>query len=415
MTENLIPITKIEDLKKGTFNIRAKVTIANDGYPGSKYLQRGVLGDETGSIDFVIYRDAELDPINCEEVYEFTNILAWDNTGYLTVRPNKRKHGCIITKIDEDIDVNPDLIFEEKQCIPPLLVPEINRTCLMVFDRIFHETLSQNLSEYDRAILLAAVHEGLRDDYLKGKWVAYGETYYQDAYMFGYFSYYIGMIYHILQTITFENSAEIFKNDMKICLYGSGPAPELLGLVGYLRDFQPHVHRIKVVFFDLNNWDDWREYCLTQLLPIFWGGTVDPVFLPLNILNFSEEGNEEHIEEISSASIHIFQNVISDLYRTPENLQRLGPPFFNLYQKTSPGSIMILSDQYYGKTQRIFDQISVITMRHKIGTTLVRPTSVQFYQRTFDTPEPLKAISHHLKNKIGFFSLVLKRELNQSK
>lgn len=415
MTGSHSPPIKIENLQKGLSNIHAKVTLVNDGPDGAKYLQRGRLGDETGSIDFVIYRDAELEKLEKDQVYEFINTLAWDNTGYLTLRPNKRRHGCSIKKIDKDIDVNPSLIFQEKRCISPVLLPEINRASSMIFDRIIHEHFSEEISTQDRAIILAAVHDDLRDNYLNGKPIAYEETLYQDAYMFGYFPYYIGMIYHILRTTNFENPAELFKDGMKICFYGCGPAPELLGFAGYLRDFQPQVKHIQVNFLDLNKWGDWRNYCFTQLLPFFWEGTADPTFLPLDILNFSEEGNGEIIEKISSASIHNFQNVISDLYRTPENLQKLGPPFFNLYQKTPPGSFIILSDQYYGKTQRIFDQISALTMRYKIGMTLVRPSSVQFYQRTFDTPDPLKAINHYLKSQIGFFSLVIKRELNQSK
>jgi hypothetical protein len=96
--------TKIENLTNGKFTIIAKVTSENQGSDGSTFLQRGIMGDDTGSIDFEIYRNAQLDSLENGSVYEFKNIFAFDNTGFLTLRPNKRKDGSSLTKIDGDLE-----------------------------------------------------------------------------------------------------------------------------------------------------------------------------------------------------------------------------------------------------------------------------------------------------------------------
>jgi hypothetical protein len=70
---------------------------------------------------------------------------------------------------------------------------------------------------------------------------------------------------------------------------------------------------------------------------------------------------------------------------------------------------MVLSDQYYGKTARIFNRISEIASRNKFGTTIVKPESVQNYQREFDNPQPMKDIGHYHKKNMGFYSMILKR------
>ena len=390
-------------------NIQAKVTFANDGYVGAKYLQRGVLADETGSIDFVIYRDADLHPLECEGVYEFRNIFAWDNRGFLTVRPNKREHGCIVTKIDKNIGVNHSRIFRERQRIPSILKSEICKTCSMLFDRIIYERSQQIVLIDDQTKDLAARHVYLQTLYFKGEPISYGAEINQDAYMYGFFPYYIGMIYHILRSTEFENSSEIFKNDMTICFYGCGPAPELLGFAGYLRDYHPDVQRINVVFFDNTIWDTWRNYVLTDLLPLYWNGKVHASSFDFDILQFSEKTGKDITDTISSAAIHSIQNVLSDLNKSPETLKKMEPPFFELYKKTASDSIMIFSDQYYEKTARILDQISSNVKEHNLGTIVTKPDTPQQYQREFDTPFPMRIINHHYKNFMGFYYMVLKR------
>ena len=409
MTENHPPPIKIEDLKKGKFSIIAKVTFADTGNPDDKFLQRGRLSDETGSIDFVIYKNAHLEPLETDAVYELTNVFASDNTGFLTVRPNKRMDNCTITKLEIDIETNPSMIFRDQNSIPSILRDELCETASIVSNRILLEKFSSGIPISDRPSILAALHNDLIEQYKNRDPIPYGDNDYQTAYMFGFFPFYIGMIYHILRTTNFDNLSEVFRNDMKICLYGCGPAPELLGFVGYLRDFHPDIHRINVTFLDQHDWNDWREFSLSELATLYWNGKIQPSIKKIDLLRFSEEKDEKVIEAVSSASIHNIQNVISDLYHSPENLQKLGPSFSNLYEKTASGSVMILSDQYYGKTARIFSRISSDVKKSGLGRTLTEPESVQNYQRDFDTPQQMKAIGHHYKKNMAFYGMVLKK------
>jgi hypothetical protein len=316
---------------------------------------------------------------------------------------------CTVTKLDEDVDTNSSRIFRDKIRIPSVLKDETCEVCSKIFDHIISKRFPPQFSREDRIEWLATFHNVLIDQYKKGESISYDDDEFQDAYMFGYFPFYIGMCYHILRGMEFERPAEIFHDDLRICLYGCGPAPELLGFVAYLRDFQPHVRRINVTFFDQNLWGEWRDYCVTQLLPIFWDGKIQYELLKIDLLKFPEAADKGTTEAISSATIHNFQNVLSDLYKTPENLKIMGIPFFNLYQTTPTGSIVILSDQYYGETARIFEKISFISQKYNFGTTLVKPDSIHNYHREFDTPQPMMDIGHHYKNEMGFYAMILKR------
>ncbi len=407
MTDEL-DVTKIEGLESGKFTVIAKVTLSEVG-TGKKYLQRGRLGDETGTIDFVIFSDAKLDPLEDGKTYIITNVYASDNSGFLTLRPNSRMDGCTVTLTEKDIEVNPTLIFRERVCIPSILKDETCDTCSAIFNHIIEKKSDPDFSIRDKTIILAAYHEALKQMYNKGEQISYEDDGIQKGYMYGFFPYYIVMIYHILRRMTFENPQDIFQNDMDICLYGCGPAPEILGFTGYLRDFHPEINKINITFFDQNNWDYWRRYCIRELVPLYWDGEIQSHSYSLDLLRFPDGVDAEIIRAISLASIHNLQNIISDLYQTPENLERLGPSFFNLYRQTASGSIMILSDQYYGKTRRIFKQISLKIKTHDLGTTLLEPDLIQNYRCEFDTPQPMKEIDHFYKKYMDFYGMILKR------
>jgi hypothetical protein len=407
MTEE--DVVKIEDLNNGKFTVIAKVTSSETGSADKKFLQRGRLGDETGSIDFVIYGNAQLDPLEDGKVYKFTNAYASNNTGFLTLRPNKRIDGCTVSLVEEDFDVNPSLIFRDKGSIPSVLTDETHDSCSMIFNHIINEKFDPHLSITEKALNLATYHDIVHDRYNKRVPISYNEAKFQDGYMFGFFPFFIGMIYHLLREVEFENPSDIFHDDMKICLYGCGPAPEILGFTAYIRDFHPDVRRIDVTFFDQNVWDYWRDYCITELLPLYWDGKLQSHSYDLDLLKYPESVGEEIIQAITLASIHNFQNVVSDLYQNPKNLERLGHSFFNLYRQTPSGSIMILSDQYYGETKRIFERISYLIKTQHLGTTLLEPDLVQNYKREFDTPQPMKDIGHFYKKYMGFYGMILKR------
>jgi hypothetical protein len=403
------PITKIKDLNKGKFTIIAKVTRAETGSADKKFLQRGLLSDDTGSVDFVIYRDAQLEILDIEKVYRFTNVYASDNKGLLTLRPNKRMDQCTITQVDEDLLTNSSRIFREKARIPSVLKEETCQACSQIFSYIIENKFSASMSFDERVEWLAIFHDTLIEQYKNNEIISYDDDAIQDGYMYGYFPFYIGMIYHILRGTEIEHPENIFLSELNVCLYGCGPAPELLGLAAYIRDFQPQVRTINVTFLDQNSWDKYREYCVTQLLPLFWRGGFHSQFCKFDLLTFPEGIDQKMQDAISLATIHNFQNILSDLYKTPENLKKMGTPLFDLYQRTQSGNLTILSDQYYGETARIFEKIAFIAQKYKFGTVLGNPSTIHNYHREFDTPDPMANIGHHYKNEMGFHAMILKR------
>jgi len=407
MPDDETVITKIKDLHEGIFTVLVKVIFSTTGSADKKYLQRGRLADETGAIDFVVFRDAQLEPLEDGKIYKITRAYASDNKGVLTLRPNKRKDNCKIILIEVEMETSSSTIFRDRASIPSVLKDETRSACSIIFDHIINQKSSPDLSDQDKAERLSILHDALIVKYQNGEAISYESEEYQNAYMFGYFPFYIGMIYHILRITEFERPSEIFKNNLNICLYGCGPSPELLGITGYLRDFHKEVRRINVTFLDHNSWDFWRSFCLKELLPLYWDGEINVKSFPFDLLQFRED--ERAVEAISSATIHNIQNLISDLFKIPETLEKMEEPFFELYKNTYSGSIMILSDQYYGETSRIFERISSIASTHKLGSTILKPDMIYIHKREFETPQMMMDIGHHYKKDIGFFPMVLQK------
>src|SRR5215207_2728027 len=61
--------------------------------------------------------------------------------------------------------------------------------------------------------------------------VNYDSAQLRAAYLFAYYPHYVEVLYHVLRELPTEWLEYLYKPTLKACFLGSGPAPEILGLL----------------------------------------------------------------------------------------------------------------------------------------------------------------------------------------
>jgi hypothetical protein len=258
----------------------------------------------------------------------------------------------------------------------------------------------------------------LGNKYYNKKPVPYQCKKIQNAYMFRYFPYYIETIYYILKNFNVSCTSKIFEGKFKVSIYGCGPAPELLGLCAYLRDYSPSTRTISVSFFDENNWDTWRSFTINELKPSVWDGTIESQFYNLNFIAMNDATTKTIASQIAESQIHCLQNVISDLfYRYREKSpgdndfsinKKIADIITNLVGLSSQGSLWIISDQYLPEVQKILQSISYEVKRNKIGEIIIPSDQRHIYSPELSNQELISALRQD-KKEVGFWKLVIRR------
>ncbi len=168
----------------------------------------------------------------------------------------------------------------------------------------------------------------------------------QTAYMIYYFPNYIETMYHTLIKVETNAINGSFKENMKICIMGGGPAPELYGFLAYLKENFPGIKKIESHFFDKNNWENWRQFCFDNFIEEYWGsGKI--VYYKHHICDLCKLHETYEIESlpiIKEADLLIIQNCGLDIYTSLHDIGKYRQVFNNLIQAMKPGSIIVIID-----------------------------------------------------------------------
>lgn len=139
---------------------------------------------------------------------------------------------------------------------------------------------------------------------------------------------------------------DLLKNNMKVCIYGGGPAPELYGFLAYLKEHFPEIDNIESHFFDKNNWEVWRGFCLQNHFEDYWGPSKGMVYNQ-HICDLCEFHKQQEIESypiIKEADLHIIQNCGLDIITSLRNVEKYRQVFYNLVQSIKKGSVIVIID-----------------------------------------------------------------------
>jgi hypothetical protein len=247
----------------------------------------------------------------------------------------------------------------------------------------------------------------LQERYHQGRPVGvdYDDPVVRGVYMLRYFPFYIEIIPHILEKIPREVLDVVCHDGMEVALYGCGAAPELLGLLLFLKDAYPGVRRLGVTCYDRAGWDHWQTHVTGTMAEEYWpGGRVDPArCLPFDILGDREVPP-------SHASLQTMQNCCTDLLAAGASPAEIRERVLALLEKSAPGSLFILADVAEGEVKDLFESIG--TAASPMGEVLLWPNGEgERHDCRFTIPETVQKYLFHPYTRSGnrFYALVLRR------
>lgn len=401
---NTIPIC---DINYGIVSVRA-IVLSTDTYHRYDVIQKGWLGDESGfRAPYTIKKGISHEPLIEGQIYRFTYCLVelFHNNKDITL-----DHSIISDNDDEEFTLNPVLSdYDWIQIIPPNPMSKHPCEVIMSFLNatydIYGKTQSEKISTLFPSVQKLTTHYSNHQH----KEIDYRDTAIQAAYMLRYFPYYIETTHQILKSIEPTNLNQIFTDDMTLCLYGCGPAPELLGILRYIQDFQPGVMSVNINYFDLHEWTPWREVCARMISKEYWGGNIGEVkSSSWNYLTDKNTEDPEVIEMIRKAKLHSIQNCFSDLFYSDVPTETIISTFLELFKMTSQGSLFILNDQNVATVKTIFSQISDLIESEHLGEVIKKSTSYESHPPDCTIPPDLMCLMSQ-RNVINYYPLILKR------
>lgn len=221
-----------------------------------------------------------------------------------------------------------------------------------------------------------------------------------DAYMLMYYPYYIETIHHLFHIINSSDPASlktIFEGKTKITVsfLGTGPSPELLGLVGYLSEHQPQIQTIEAVLVDLNT-PSWQHYRVNYTIPMiakYGNVATSPQDITCNLLDCYKCSAHLCDEFLKTSDIVIMQNCITDLV-TARNKRGdvAGFSFLDLFLKLHPGALFLVTDLNYDNTFEALNEIVTAVESSESGRILCRSHAYQSYKPQIVKPACLTSL-----------------------
>jgi hypothetical protein len=398
----IIPIC---DINYGVVSIRAIVLKTDTNHRGD-VLQKGWLGDESGfKAPYTIKKGMSHEPLIDGQIYRFLYCIVdrYQNHKDITL-----DHSIILDSDDDDFALDPDVMnYEWIHVIPPN--PMSKHPCEVIMDFLDanYDAYGKTRDEKISRIFPSAQHLTTLYSTHQHKAIDYRDTAIQAAYMLRYFPYYIETAHHILKSIDPPDANPVFTDGMSLCLYGCGPAPELLGILRYIQNHQPKVRTVNINYFDQHEWKPWRWLCAKKISKEYWSGNVGN--LNHSSWNYLTD-IEDHVvqETIHQAKLHSIQNCFSDLIYSDVSPETIISSFKNLFKMTSAGSLFILSDQNIAMIKTIFNQISDQIESAHLGEVIKKPSSYESHPPDCTIPPDLMCLMSQ-RNVINYYPLILKR------
>lgn len=199
----------------------------------------------------------------------------------------------------------------------------------------------------------------LRRDYRKIPCkVDYSDPYVRGAYMLAYFPYYIEPIYTVLSRAGTARTLPVLnKPRVSVCAFGSGPTPEALGVMAYLKERCPDCAQAHFSLMDAasDGWEKCVSLCFDQLQPDYWDGRATYSLHRCDLLGQCEECRDDCEAVVKEADLVIMQNCLNDVIADPDKaIDRA----VTIVGKMKQGALFVCIDLNFTKIQRALQTVA---------------------------------------------------------
>ena len=218
-----------------------------------------------------------------------------------------------------------------------------------------------------------------------------------DAYMLMYYPYYIETIhrvFHIVDSLTPSTFGTFFgeKTNMTVSFLGTGPSPELLGIISYVAEHQPNVKELQAHLVDMNtaSWSEYRRKYTLPMATMYGDIRINPKEYTCNLLTCGTCSSLGCSDYLYASDIVVMQNCITDLVTARnKHADIAGFSFLDIFMKLRSGAIISLIDLDYGGTWDAINEAVTAVQSSELGTVLCRSQACEEYDPIIDRPECL--------------------------
>jgi hypothetical protein len=185
--------------------------------------------------------------------------------------------------------------------------------------------------------------------------VNYSRVEVQSAYLITYYPQYAEMTRHILEQVELSHKTLFLfeQKHLEVCLFGAGAAPEVVGLVSFLRKNYPNLQSLNIRIYDIyaNTWAISQRITQT-IIPELWQGEFT---FSTEELDFCQPNSFHLLENvIANSQLFIFQNCLNEL-KHPVNFNQ---NIRYLLTQMPVNSLLIMADlRIYQKTSEFQVQV----------------------------------------------------------
>ncbi len=192
------------------------------------------------------------------------------------------------------------------------------------------------------------------------------------AYLLTYYPHYSEQIYQVLENLP-EDVLEATLNheSLRVCFFGSGPAPEALGLAMFLRDRYPLTTRLTGYLLDkyVDAWRLGQELTRYHLAPAYWPkGKLVFKPLPFDFQDTRSLRKHSVVQAIRRSQLLVMQNCLNDQMGNLKYAQVMAQEIFRL---TEPGAIFLISDLDFEKIRDVIGKIERVVTAEKLGEVIL--------------------------------------------
>lgn len=187
--------------------------------------------------------------------------------------------------------------------------------------------------------------DAFRNNHVTVDWL---DTKIQDVYLLRYYLQYGYLTWYVINKLADSAKIEISARDDAIfeaCLFGCGPAPEILGLIG-TTDYPGIVDNLLCVsLFDLHEeWSHSHRIVFPRLLPKDWDANRYEIF-PEQVDLCSVGISNKVLNRVKTADLVLFQNCMNELRHDTNSEHAVQRNIETIFASMIVGSSMIIIDR----------------------------------------------------------------------